>query len=92
MGTRPRRKLLKTNTSNKDWKDSYIFITIPEGFPLPRRWTVINRDVSIHPTLSDEEWVGIRKLESIPKSYHTVDILMAEEQLQAAGLSIGERR
>lgn len=48
---------------------------VPEGFPLPRRWTVINRNVSMHPTLFDEEWADVGKLESVPEPLHIVDYL-----------------
>lgn len=92
VGARSRRKLLKTNTSNKDWKDGFVFITTPEGFPLPRRWTVMNREVTSFPRLSDEEWSDADKLLSISEAYRSVEILTAEKQLRDAGLSIGEHR
>lgn len=85
VDARYNRKLLKTNTSNKDWKDGFVFIVGPEEFPFPNKLSVMNSTVSRSPRLFEEEQDRDFLLQIDP-AQRTVDFLTKEETLIQASL------
>jgi hypothetical protein len=88
VSARNKRKLLKTNTSNKNWKNGFVFIGCLGGFPFPSTFNIMNPEASWTVQLTEEEEEDVQTLLNVPEELRDVDFLVEEDQLFEAKICL----